>query len=394
MSELTAHSPTSDCCPGTSKRLNYVDVAKGIAIFLVVLGHVLDHHRGAVGFSAYTDFYVYSFHVPFFFLLSGLVFRVHEDESFYCFFKRKFLRLMVPYYCFGLIAIVVFSLASYSPLHERLVKLNPDTGDARFFQMLWNLLYGTRMEKLFFYKPIWFLSSLFSMQIITYFIIRISSFLELVSGDGLPKHQYARKFSLFSFCLLFISLNVIQFGFLYVELPMGLNGAIKYLPFFLIGLLFQELILQSSCENRTWDSLLSLAFLAIGVIIYICVCKGEYHKVLFTADHDLPVDVCLRYASAFFSSFGFLYLGKSLWDLWFLSLIGRNTLPILVVHNYLVLLTCVMGECSLPDPCLFLLYFLLAFLVTVIALWIGMLILRFFPFLFGQHHPISRSVCL
>lgn len=49
-----------------SKRIDWVDVAKGVGIFLMVMGH-----------SSMPDAvnrWIYSFHMPLFFLLSGLVF--------------------------------------------------------------------------------------------------------------------------------------------------------------------------------------------------------------------------------------------------------------------------------------------------------------------------------
>ena len=50
-----------------SKRINYIDLAKGIAILCVIIGHT---------FSAYDQGnilvqFIYSFHMPLFFILSG-----------------------------------------------------------------------------------------------------------------------------------------------------------------------------------------------------------------------------------------------------------------------------------------------------------------------------------
>lgn len=48
-------------------RIEWVDIAKGIAILLVVLGHT----GLAVGSARYLDAFIYSFHLPLFFVLSG-----------------------------------------------------------------------------------------------------------------------------------------------------------------------------------------------------------------------------------------------------------------------------------------------------------------------------------
>ena len=69
-----------------------VDIAKGLGILLVVLGHQVDYFEAdLVGVYRY----IYLFHVPLFFFLSGMFFR--EQENFWNCFKKKFLRLFVPY---------------------------------------------------------------------------------------------------------------------------------------------------------------------------------------------------------------------------------------------------------------------------------------------------------
>ena len=62
-----------------SKHLNWVDYAKGLGIILVVYGHISEGVFNAgmtMNRSLYTtiDTIIYSFHMPLFFLLSGLFF--------------------------------------------------------------------------------------------------------------------------------------------------------------------------------------------------------------------------------------------------------------------------------------------------------------------------------
>lgn len=68
-----------------NKRINYIDIAKGIGIILIVWGHA----RGI-----FAD-YCLAFGVPFFFILSG--FFHNFDNSFETFLKKKFFRLYLPY---------------------------------------------------------------------------------------------------------------------------------------------------------------------------------------------------------------------------------------------------------------------------------------------------------
>lgn len=62
------------------KRVEWIDCCKGFAIVLVVIGHIIDGYTGAHLFDDYSDHMlsiyncIYSFHMPFFFVVSGFVF--------------------------------------------------------------------------------------------------------------------------------------------------------------------------------------------------------------------------------------------------------------------------------------------------------------------------------
>jgi fucose 4-O-acetylase-like acetyltransferase len=76
--------------PTPPNRIAYLDVAKGIGILLVVLGH--NYIRISV---PELGSFVFSFHMPFFFLLSGMLF--NPDYPLPVLFKRRFETLIRPY---------------------------------------------------------------------------------------------------------------------------------------------------------------------------------------------------------------------------------------------------------------------------------------------------------
>lgn len=65
----------------TRQRIHWIDLAKGIATILVVVGHVADGYINAVLFPENLDAlnsvfeFIYSFHMPLFFVISGYVFK-------------------------------------------------------------------------------------------------------------------------------------------------------------------------------------------------------------------------------------------------------------------------------------------------------------------------------
>ena len=57
-----------------TKRLDWIDIAKGIGIILVVLGHTLVPQVRETGFAGFLWIFIYNFHMPLFFFLSGYLF--------------------------------------------------------------------------------------------------------------------------------------------------------------------------------------------------------------------------------------------------------------------------------------------------------------------------------
>jgi len=82
----------------SKQRIEYIDIAKGIAIICVVLGHL--------GIAQINQV-VFTFHLPIFFIITGYF--THADTPIQKFIKKKFRTLIVPYMatCF---VIVILSI--------------------------------------------------------------------------------------------------------------------------------------------------------------------------------------------------------------------------------------------------------------------------------------------
>lgn len=83
-------------------RKNYIDIAKGIGIILVVLGHCLAYGCQNRIFSA-----IYAFHMPLFFFLSGYVYKIKEADKF---FSAKLKSLLLPVMFFEGFNLIIFFL--------------------------------------------------------------------------------------------------------------------------------------------------------------------------------------------------------------------------------------------------------------------------------------------
>ena len=76
-------------------RQEWIDIAKGLGMLLVVLGH-------SVAFGSKVHNLIFEFHMPFFFLLSGLVYRKDKIQLI---IRKRFNSLLRPYICFCVLGI-------------------------------------------------------------------------------------------------------------------------------------------------------------------------------------------------------------------------------------------------------------------------------------------------
>ena len=103
-----------------SRDLNFLDFAKIIATFLVVIGHILRMYTGNGLFlplegNFYFSIickYIYSFHMPLFFFISGGVFYIvkhkkNRYKSMLGFISNKTKRLLVPYIFISVLLLIV-----------------------------------------------------------------------------------------------------------------------------------------------------------------------------------------------------------------------------------------------------------------------------------------------
>jgi len=96
------------------KRLDYLDVAKGIAILLVILGHCCVAFDPEKGLGMIVNPWlkiIYSFHMPLFFVAAGVVSRPRSDVTWGAALRKDFGTLLAPYAILALI-YMPFSLTN------------------------------------------------------------------------------------------------------------------------------------------------------------------------------------------------------------------------------------------------------------------------------------------
>ena len=173
------------------KRIEYIDLAKGICIFLVVLNHETYYYNISFPLQDVLN----QFRLPLYFILSGLFFKKYS--GFADFAVRKTNKLLIPFASFFLLTCIIQDM------------LLGHLGVKTLFQELF--VY----ERLHYNYAIWFLPCLFEVNI---FFYMINNFVR-------SKYQYLFAIFIGVFGILLQS----------IDLPFYTDKAIVFLPFFMFG---------------------------------------------------------------------------------------------------------------------------------------------------------------
>lgn len=138
------------------KRIDFVDLTKGVCIILVVMGHV-----GGIFDQVDSHYMVSCFRMPLYFFISGIFFKSYE--GFFGFVFRKINKLLIPF---------IFFYVSAFLLKYIVWKIAPGT-----FHMpvSWRelLLVFQGHDLIKFNPPIWFLVALFNCNILFYLVRKL-----------------------------------------------------------------------------------------------------------------------------------------------------------------------------------------------------------------------------
>lgn len=290
-------------------RINWIDWAKFFGIFLVVLGHVY-----------ITDYpfkvFIYSFHMPLFFALSGLTFRPRRviDEI-----KLSAKRLLVPYCVFMAFGYALWLVAAFRP-HPEVFEHNLMGGVIKPFL---GLVYGVGFDMPFstiVNVPIWFLVALFCMRVI------VSAVHALFQKNALS----ARKQTIVYALIMLISPIIAYILRCYsIAPPFSLRAVFMTLPFFLGAYLLKDRVMLVTSINGWVRGITCVVLFACLVFLSevngrIDVCGSNFgHYPLLFVVNALIGTAAFVIACSFLNS----YMPRSI------SFASRNTLTILGMHG-------------------------------------------------------------
>ncbi len=287
------------------KRIIWIDKIRTFSIICIVLGHTIVYSKNLY----FLQQYLYSFHVPIFFVVSGFLLYENKENKIY-FVKKEFKKNIIPYFLFSFLFLIPYLLIYFIDF-----KIISNIGyDVSVEELVIGIFYGVGNNKyLKQNQPLWFLPCFFVTNLLFIFL---KKFIDI-----------SPKLMLFiSFIISFISsCNFVPL------LPFGLSTGLTMLFFMIFGYNLRILFKKIAQFKIKKFKIISILLILIGCYLSI---KNSF-VLCMTNDYG---NFILFIISSIFSILGYFFLFYELNNENIFSKIGKHTLEILVFHKSVILI--------------------------------------------------------
>lgn len=331
------------------KRIEFIDLAKGLCIILVVLGHLVPAFNTNLLF-------VFCFRMPLYFCLSGLFYKDYGGLG--SFTIKKINKILLPFVAWYIIGYCIYSLG-------RVVTGSQIEAPYHFN----DILYTNDIFNL----PIWFLLCLFWSNLL-FAIVR--TFVKKEKQLGIAVLGIAAVGWIMSY-------NEI-FNFLY------LGSAMSCLPFFYMGYALKRTALLYPSESVKKEFIIMVACFA-GAFLFAFF-PEEPPRLIYYTNKVAYGNLAQIYLCALMFVIGILLLCKFIRHIPYVSWLGRYSIIVLVTHLQLsaitgTLLTMTIGSYMSADV-----RYVINFLVVVACMSLVIpFCKKYLPHITAQKDPIPDN---
>ncbi|MCE5336142.1 MAG: acyltransferase family protein [Desulfobacteraceae bacterium] len=288
--------------PSKSNRVEWIDTLKGIGIFLVFFGHVSFTDKSVVK-------YIFSFHMPLFFFISGMFFKYSDvRKGFRQFFVKKVRSRLIPYACFGLLTYCIWLFPMLLKKYGVYQGLQPVPES--LVRPLVGMLYGNGFDDWLVHNILlWFLACLVVTEFLFYLVAR------LVHDRTLP---------MLLVIMLFQMIGYFDSIYSTVRLPFGIDVAFTAVAFYGMGYILKDRMHPSG--NTVY---LAVVCFVIGLI----ACNANDRVDMNENRHG---NIILFHIASFSSIYAWLHIARLVGGIKYLrhaSYIGENSLIFSMLQN-------------------------------------------------------------
>lgn len=271
------------------QRIQFIDLAKGICIILVVLGHLVPVFNENLTF-------VFCFRMPLYFCLSGLFFK--DYGGFKNLTVKKCNKILIPFIAWYIIGYGIYYLGR---------TITHSSIEAPYH--IWDILISNDIYNI----PIWFLLCLFWSNVL-FAIIRMLAKSETAIGIGV----------LIVACAGWLLSFFDVFNFLYI------GSAMSCLPFFYMGYALKRTQILYPSQSKKVDFVIMCFCLIIASLIAFL--PEEPPRLLYYKNGVSYGNILQIYLCAAMFVVGILLLCKFIGHIPFVSWLGRYSIIVLVTH--------------------------------------------------------------
>ena len=343
-----------------NKQIEWINILRGFAIFLIVFGHAIGYSNGLKEVSRYLS----SFYVPLFFLISGYLFNEKKEEKMSTYIKRKAKRILIPYFVFAILSLIPYYLFG-GEIQENLNSKNSISNN--ILGSICTVFYGSgHGNTLSQNSPLWFLPCYFIVVVIAKF-----------AYDKTKNFKYKSAV----LALFFLIIGGIVYKYFNIAYPFGFETALVMLYFYFLGHQLKQINVSSNKVRFA----LGIIMLAIGFIIHL------FNGRISCMNNDYKDSYIIFITSATLTTIGYCYLFSLIKKCSVLSYIGKHTIPILVLHKMpLVVFQSKLGIIStyLKQGNIFYqisLSLIMAIVSIILSILAYKIISRFLPIMYGEN---------
>lgn len=300
------------------KRLDYIDMAKGIGIILVIIGHISF-------VETHILVWISAFHMPLFFVIAGIMMSAKKEKltDIKSSISSRVKSLLIPYMWFSILYFFMDTLNLY---------INNITVENFYVNIISSItFYGKSV--------MWFLTALFLAEV--YFILlkkNIKDSLALIFSFNIALIcvLIATKLPMFyanesNLTLISIFVNFIKtFIRAGIVLPFVAVGYVLWNPVEnYITFMADRLNSKSTDKITKYSKLLELILGAILTAICIAIAMKNWSV---DTNNMIVGNIILYYLGGIFGSLGTLLLCKALPALRIIKFFGRNSLVVMATH--------------------------------------------------------------
>lgn len=277
-----------------AKRIDWIDMAKGYGMLAVIIAHIC---------SGPLHTWIYTFHMPLFFFLSGYVFS--NKDNFDLFIKKKARSLLIPYFTLGIPMVAFKVLFS---LYQKTFTVDSS------IELIRNFVFQKRLWTL------WYIACLFFLNIIFYVITKFA------------KNNVSKAIIVIGMTLL---------GLVYYKsggkpLPWNIDVCFTAIPFFFVGYVLK-------LNKEATEKVLSKKFISVSLFFifglinvvfgYLNIRTTGTGLEMFDSEYANPF---FTYISAFSGIFAVIIFSK-FFSFKPIRYIGENSLVYYAWHQTIMI---------------------------------------------------------